>query len=176
MGLFLLFRFGFWEKHPQKWLFVSVFFFFLNFIIIIGCSAQPVGSFSPTRDWIRALGSESTQSSVLDHWESPDWWFRCSWLCFSGPSFVQLPSPHNAAQGLKILTFSSSHPVRALKAKQAKQAKRKNWFAVFQFPDHCPGCVCYSQGHFPFCLLHSRCRKSSSSGLPQAPGPPSSQP
>lgn len=88
--------------------------------------------------------------------EPPDWWFRCSWLCFSSPRFAQLPSPRNAPQGLKILTFSSSHPVWALKAKQAKQAKRKNWFPVFQFPDHCPECVCYSQRHFPFCLLHSR--------------------
>lgn len=51
------------------------------------------------------------------------------------PKVCPAPLTPSAAQGLKTLTFSSSHPALTLEAEQAKH-KEEDWFSVFQLPDH----------------------------------------
>lgn len=91
------------------------------------------------------------------------------------------PPPPSAAQGLRTLTFSSSHPAWAL-----EEEGGEDWFSAFWFLDHYLGWVCYTDPS-PTCLLPSRLlitpQSSSSnallsgmfssppSGLPLAPGP-----
>lgn len=55
------------------------------------------------------------------------------------PKVCPAPLTPSAAQGLKTLTFSSSHPALALEAEQAKHEGEEDWFSVFQLPDSLPG-------------------------------------